>query len=340
MRAQTRALPPLAKRSVNDEDMWQPYVTESIGLLRQFSDSLEKYQRSVPGSVPEFRKASGIIVVSDYGGEHAGAEFDAYAFLITTPESVADWLPGRKIWRERMAVEHRRMAYKRLSDGIRQRACLPFLRIADLLNGMLISILIHKSITSLFATTHIDRTHPALARFGYIKPQVMEKLFRVLHLIGFFVGGLSAPGQDLTWISDEDAIMANPQRVADLKDLLAGVFSIYLRHDLGHVFCGTTDIDPGDLSVEDLAAIPDLVTGAAAEATSVFEAQGTMPPLTGVPVRIPDQVPVKAKPVLFWLSQPSEALSKLMFTIYPEPDGSGAIRILKHRYECREEKLG
>ena len=70
------------------------------------------------------------------------------------------------------------MAYKKLSDGIRQKACFPFLRVADLLDGLLVSVLVHKSISSFFSHGQIDRNLPELARYSHIKPHVLEKLFR------------------------------------------------------------------------------------------------------------------------------------------------------------------
>src|SRR5688572_27503670 len=149
--------------------MWQPYTTENIGFLGVFNQRLHHYQRAVPGSIPDLRKGSGLWVFSDYGGEHQGAEFDSYAFLFTTPESVASWLAARLIWRERTALGQRRMAYKKLSDAIRQKACFPFLRMADLIEGLLVSVVVHKSITSFFANAHIDRGQPDLARYAHIK---------------------------------------------------------------------------------------------------------------------------------------------------------------------------
>lgn len=316
--------------------MWNPYTTENIGFLRVFSESLNNYQCHVPGCIPNLRHGSSILAFSDYGGEHKGAEFDSYAFLFTTPESVAAWLPARSMWREATGMARRRMAYKNLSDRIREKSCFSFLRTADLLEGLLVSVMVHKSITSFFSHDLIDRSQPELARFGHIKPHVLEKLFRVMHLLGFFVGGLNAPLQNLMWISDEDAIMANRDRLVELRDLLLGVISIYMRHDLGHIRYGTTSSDPGDLSIEDLAALPDLVTGATADAMTAYEVKGMLP-LSADLIQIPREVPLKANQIFHWLSQPNEWLSKMVFTIYPETRGGETIRIIKHRYESKSE---
>jgi hypothetical protein len=315
--------------------MWHPYTNERIGFLRAFSDKIASYQERVPGSIPNLRQSSAIWSFSDYGGEHSGAEFDSYAFLFTTPESVHQWRPVRDAWREIMGLGDRRMAYKRLSDDIRQRACYPFLRTADLLDGYLVSIAVHKSISSFFSYSKIDSSLPELAPYVNIKPKVLEKLFRILHLLGFFLGGLSASGQNFRWISDEDSIFANEERIKQLQGLIGNILSMYLRHDMGHVRYGTTASDPGDLSIEDLAAIPDIITGATSEAMSASE-RGRMPNfLSGELQKIPDSVPEKANPVFYWLSQPSERLSKMVFMIYPENDSSGAIRIIKLRYESK-----
>jgi len=114
--------------------MWKPYTNESIGFLNAFGQKLDNYQQRVPSDFPDFSESKGIMAFSDYGGEHKGAKFDSYAFLFVTPDSIKQWLYGREIWRKKFGMENRYLAYKKLSDGVCQRACLPFLNIADLLD--------------------------------------------------------------------------------------------------------------------------------------------------------------------------------------------------------------
>jgi hypothetical protein len=108
------------------------------------------------------------------------------------------------------------------------------------------------------------------------KPNVQERLLRVLHLSAFLLSGLSVPGQDVLWIIDEDDIAANVTKLTDLTELFARALSSYSSHTLGHIRCGTTaTADDGGLALEDLTAIADLTTGALGELCNVLDLSPT-----------------------------------------------------------------
>jgi hypothetical protein len=64
---------------------------------------------------------------------------------------------------------------------------------------------------------------------------------RVVSLLGLLIAGFSAPGQDVLWATDEDAIAANAYRVRLLVDALALVSSNLLDHDLRHLRVATAE---------------------------------------------------------------------------------------------------
>lgn len=94
-----------------------------------------------------------------------------------------------------------------------------------------------------------------------VRPMVREKLLRVTHLLGLLLAGLTGPGQDVFWVTDEDALAvpAYP-RLRLLTDVLATVSSNILQHDLRHLRVHTSK-DSGDLAVSDLMSISDLAAG-------------------------------------------------------------------------------
>ena len=70
---------------------------------------------------------------------------------------------------------------------------------------------------------------------------------------------------------------ANAEQLARLSNLFGQISSSYLSYDLEHLRCGTTRLDDGTISLEDLAAIPDLAAGALSEIGTAMIAQGQSP---------------------------------------------------------------
>jgi hypothetical protein len=87
-------------------------------------------------------------------------------------------------------------------------------------------------------------------------------MLRVVHIVSFFLAGLSRAHQNVIWITDEDEIAANDNRMRELTNLFGNISSHYLPHSMGHFRCGTMKSDDGSRQLEDLASIPDLVAGA------------------------------------------------------------------------------
>jgi hypothetical protein len=121
---------------------------------------------------------------------------------------------------------------------------------------------------------------------------------------------VSRPGQDLFWFTDQDDIAANDARVLQLTQILANISGHYLSHDPGHLKCGTTQCDDGSLWIEDLAAIPDLVSGALGELFTRYLTD-TRIPSSDIIVPAPSSVSVKSKEICLWFGHTQSRLKKL-----------------------------
>lgn len=74
----------------------------------------------------------------------------------------------------------------------------------------------------------IARTLTEVA-LGERKPEVNEKLLRVVHIAAFLVGLLAHDGQKIFWMTDHDAISPTREMHEKTLDLFHRVLGIYSR---------------------------------------------------------------------------------------------------------------
>lgn len=282
-------------------------------------------------SLPNLRGAQTLLIVSDYSGQHETARFETLSFLLANLENCGLWEQKRSEWRKKFLPDGRRMAFKSMNDGSKQRALEQFLEAADDIEGLSISILIRKDIKTLFGDgERIDRNNPELLPYLHWPKRTLERMLRVVHFISFFTAGLSCPRQNVLWITDEDEIAANESRLRELTNIFANISSHYLTHDLGHLRCGTTKSDNGSRQLEDLASIPDLVAGAVAESLSQQHRQGLIVG-AGVINPPPKLIQPKVTKLMNWFATNRKPLKRLVFVIEPASD-SKALEIKRLKY--------
>jgi hypothetical protein len=220
--------------------------------------------------------------------------------------------------RARLLCDNRRMSYKGLNDRQKQRALLPFLEAADQIPGFLVSIAVEKAISTLFEAGGEAPDLAIMDAFD-LPAAVFEKTLRIIHFVSFFSAGISSEGQDVLWFTDEDAIVANPERLELFTNIWGNVVSHYLRHNLRHLRCGTTKSDDGSNSIEDLAAIPDLAAGALCDLMPeivTLSRSGIIAPL----LRPSKQ---KASVIGRWLSDGDQPLKRLNLVLSRRADSGG-----------------
>ena len=277
--------------------------------MNEVSDFIRHHDLKNPLLLRDLRHGR-LVVTSDYGGEHSAAGFATYSFFLFNDDSLAPFFESIADLRNGKLRPRRRIAYKSLGDGIRADALVPFLRSSNSIHGVLFTVAIEKNAVDLFGSGVVDEE---LKLLPGIKRSTAEKLLTVCHWLSVFVSGLVGPAQDLVWLSDRDNIAANSSH----RDTLCRVFGHFLNHylncDIGHIRVGTTENDPGNLWIEDLASIPDLAAGALAEV------------LTSSGCRSRAETPVKAHPIVGWLFDQSGSLAKANIVIRRSADGEQLI---------------
>jgi len=284
-------------------------------MLNVLSQSIGRAAARDPESLPDLRHAAGLFIGSDYAGESPLVHFDAVTFIIADIRNLRPWAEARVRVRSRYLANGRRMAYSRLSDVHRSEALIPFLRAADSIPGLLASFLIDKRLGRVFTRSG----RPAagtMPEFASWRRNTRERLLRALHFAGVLLAGLSMPGQDVVWITDNDAIVPNVERLTEATQLAAAVVSLYLPHSLGNLRFGTSNTDPGDQQIEDILSLPDLVSGTLVDAFTALRRQQVFP-TRAVGVAFPDGLPEKPRTVLRWLAdgEYGRPLKRLIYTM-------------------------
>lgn len=297
---------------------WRSLADPSFGMLGVLSESIGRAAVRDPQSLPDLRHASALFIGTDYAGESPLVQFDAVTFVIADIRNLGQWVEARQRLRARYLPDGRRMAYSRLSDVQRAEALLPFLRAADSIPGLLASFLIDKRLGRVFTRSGRPAAS-SLPEFISWRKDALERLLRVLHLAGMLLAGLSMPGQDVLWITDNDAIVPNVERLTQATQLAAQVASVYLPHTLGRLRFGrASETEPGDQQIEDLLSLPDLVSGTLAEALTALRRNQAFPTST-VGLAFPDALAEKPRSVLRWLAdgEYGRPLKRLVYTMEP-----------------------
>lgn len=265
--------------------------------------------------ITDLRASPTLIVTSDYSGQQKGSLHEVYAFLIVGSQGWNEWESARLELRRTFRVGRRRVSFKGLTDVRKRRMLSCFLSAADKLPGLCVALVVQRSIQSLFTKKgSLDFNSPELIEFAHYNAHVFERLLRVIHFVSFFLAGLSQPGQDVLWFTDQDDIAANDERVCELTRIWANVFGHYLQHNLRHLRCGTTKCDNGTLQIEDLASIPDLVSGALGELLNRYSTAGCK--LNGrLIVPAPQGLSRKSGDICKWLAYGDARLNRVVFFI-------------------------
>jgi len=298
---------------------WRELSRNDFGFFNTLSDIFVKLETRSPEALPNLRAAECLFVGSDYGGQHSEAKYDTIAFLLADIAECAAWQTVRKQVRSGRRLGRRRMAFKNMNDSVRAEAFPDFFESANSIPGILTVFAIHKHSGSLFGSG--DRLNPATLDFEPLRTlsaPIGEKLMRVVSLLGLLIAGFSAPGQDVFWGTDEDAIAANSCRARNLVDALVLVSSNLLDHDLRHLRVATAEQDMGDLSLEDLLAIPDIAAGGLSDALSNMFTHGAPP--AGFEFPRSNSASAKARSVLDWFADNTQPLRRMCVIVDQTPD--------------------
>jgi hypothetical protein len=143
------------------------------------------------------------------------------------------------------------------------------------------------------------------------KPGVLEKLLRVSLYGSFLVGGLCRPGQNVHWITDDDAIVADELHQKDAGRVMDAMLSRYCPENMGEIRYGIAGKFDDERRAEDLISVVDLAGGALAESLALLGAD-SQPKSSDLFVPILRHMRTKTELIHNWLCESNVPLKKLL----------------------------
>ena len=261
---------------------------------------------------------------SDYGGDQKKCPYEITGVLCMDHAASARWEMMRRRWRQTYLPDGRRMSFKQLGDKLRQRALIPFLAETENIAGVCVFVAVRKSLQRLCLPDDSTEARTALGLKLRWTDGALERACRVTHLIAMLMGGLTRSGQNVYWVSDQDSLFANPHVTGDLEKMLSRFSGYYVRHELGELGLGTTEIDEGDRYEEDNVAVVDLGIGALGEMLTAvaWKCGGYIPPELAIPYE--EGFKGKTEVLSGWFAQ-STSLRKVCIVFEQLPDKRMAV---------------
>jgi hypothetical protein len=312
---------------------WSHLNKPDLKMANDLSSAIRAAEVTGAITLPNLRSVNRLIIASDYRTPDRKCDFHVMTFLIMGAHSIYSWESQRRRWRQRHLPDGRRLAFSNLgSDKLQRKASVPFLEIANGIDGLVATVAIHKDIRSIFTEGGQQTAASATpAAWKHWKSAPFENALRVIHFESLFLAGLSRDGQEVICISDNDQIVEDARRVQDYCDISNIVTPAYVPHRLT-LKTATTKQDDGMLLAEDLAAIPDLVAGALGDVLTEQSRRGVLPN-SPIVTFVPPDVQEKSQQILAWYIDDGQPLRRLLLRFTP---GSKPSSVFSGLYYYRE----
>lgn len=311
--------------------VWKRLGQPKFGLADIISEEISKEEWLHPGLLTDIRRSKEFLLACDFGGSHKDSQYESFAFLAGNIGESGEWDEIRSAIRREYLSDGRRMSFKSLGDALRARSLVPFLRAADVYPGVLVTILVDKKIHSVVGEHRNPDFFPELivAKRGWTR-KGFHRLCLIASVGALIVAGLSAPSQDILWVTDQDEIAANSYKHDHAGWVIWHHIRTYDPKKRGKVVFLTTEGDSGDRRLEDVVAIADLAAGALAQAISLARDKGRIPG-SKLALYLTEGVPDKSATILAWLGGQGFPLRRVTLVVERTEEGHVKAQIVRPR---------
>jgi len=177
--------------------------------------------------LPNFHDTETVAVFSDYGGE-TNSKYFTYSFVFADYTHLKPFQVAMNAIRQHHKLDNpnKEIAFKSLRYAPVRNCIDDYLTaINNFVNGLVFTLIVSKDVVSLSGPNN-KQTNEVLADsletngFGEWKPKIAEKMNRVTQVIAYWCWLLIEDGKKVFWMTDADAIVANPEKANQCVRLL------------------------------------------------------------------------------------------------------------------------
>ncbi len=239
-------------------------------IIFALDNQLEELYKQKKVFLPNFTNTKSIAVFTDYSGEHSDSKFITYSFLISEYDSLGMYDKAIRKIRTQYKLDnpYKEIAFKDLHYGPLKRALREILRGADfLINGLLFTFIVDKNAITIFAGNtkkSLIENHKIFERYklNFWKPEVIEKLLRIIHIISYLCALLTFKDQKLFWMTDNDSIFQNENQTKYIGKVFEALIDHYTgKHFLSKIGYATQFNKIGFMDFNIFLSLSDLIAG-------------------------------------------------------------------------------
>jgi len=261
--------------------------------------------------LPDFSGDKGILVTSDFGGEHSSALFNTYSFVFVAQDKSSVFEQEIKELRSKHGLldTYSEFKFKDLAYGPRSRALPGFLSLVDkYIHGAVVTIAVEKKIETLFGPSK-QQAHARLVEtlaqkgLGDWTGAAAEKVLRVCHFLAILSSLMLCDRQKMVWYCDNDTINENGKKRSfqDTGKIFESVSDLYAIQKLDGLGFGKSFADKGYM--DDILSIADFAAGVAQD---LLKGHVTNENIPGGEEKIA---------LIKWMAEPATFLSKINIQI-------------------------
>lgn len=221
-------------------------------------------------TLPNFNDCETVAIFTDYGGEANDSKYFTYTVTLVGYNQLAFFQEAMKNIREKYQLNNpiKEIAFKDLKYGPIKRSLDEYLNsINNSVNGIVFTLVVDKEIHSL-AEINEKQSKKLVAKileernFGTFKPDVAEKIYRIINLISYLVHLLVPYGKKIFWQSDEDSTIETEEMHHSIAKLFNNAIYSFENAEYDTVGYGKPFPRDKDTLFLDLLSISDLTAGA------------------------------------------------------------------------------
>ena len=232
----------------------------NLPFIRALDDLIEQRKTSGSLALPSFE--DGMAIFTDYSGENREGSTYVFSFFVfdVTYDHIAfgDAMAELRntIFKPNCEKE---ISWKGRNHHTIKKVLPQFLAVVEQTRGFLLTLVFENGVKNAFyGLSDVDLSNELKVIGGDYAPHIARKLLIILHTVSYLISILSRPDRPVTWVTDQDAVVANSDVWKCTLDTFGHVVNQYCPHGLSFLGCSDSKHIP---EFKDHLSVPDLAAG-------------------------------------------------------------------------------